>query len=176
MKTLACLIALVIVFTPIVTLADDPWAGFGEKQIVEIYAIFKVGKKGYTMVRGGMASEYDTDTTPFIKNDRIMLPMRTIGEVLEMDVNFDKNTRIAFFSKDEDDLKYKIDINIDTGEVKVNGNPFQNIKDYLEVKDGRIYVSLFKITEILKYTPEETLSLSWNKETKEAFLYLTNMN
>lgn len=174
MKILAAILAISIVFSPVVLFAeDDPWANFGEKQIVEIYAVFKIGQKGYTMVRGGMASEYETDTAPFIKNDRTMLPMRTIGEILEMNVDFDKEKRIATFSKDEDKLKYKIDINIDTGEVKVNGNPFKNIKDFLEVRDGRIYVSIFKITEILKYTPEETVSLSWNRDTKEAYVYLT---
>lgn len=177
MKILAAILALSIIMMPTVSFAEeDPWANFGEKQIVEIYAVFKIGEKGYTMVRGGMASEYETDTAPFIKNDRTMLPMRTIGEILEMDVNFDKEKRIATFSKEEDKLNYRIDINIDTGEVKVNGNQFKNIKDFLEIRDGRIYISIFKITEILKYTPEETVSLAWNNGTKEVFVYLTNRN
>ncbi len=148
----------------------DPFADFKEHQLIHVFAIFKIGEPGYKMVRAGMESVYESDTVPYIKNDRTMLPLRTVAEVLDMEVTFDNSTRTAKFVKPEE---YEIDVNIDTGDVKVDGKEAENIKDFIDNKDGRLYISITKINDFIKETSEEPLKIEWDNETKEVYVHLS---
>ncbi|MFR9278590.1 MAG: copper amine oxidase N-terminal domain-containing protein [Ezakiella coagulans] len=148
----------------------DPFADFKEHQLIHVFAIFKIGEPGYKMVRAGMESEYESDTVPYIKNGRTMLSLRTVAELLDMEVNFDNSTRTAKFVKPEE---YEIDINIDTGDVKVDGKDAENIKDFIDNKDGRLYISITKINDFIKETSEEPLVIEWKSDTKEVYVHLS---
>lgn len=148
----------------------DSFADFKEHQLIHVFAIFKIGEPGYKMVRAGMESEYESDTVPYIKNGRTMLSLRTVTELLDMEVTFDNSTRTAKFVKPEE---YEIDVNIDTGDVKVDGKDAENIKDFIENKDGRLYISITKINDFIKETSEEPLVIEWKSDTKEVYVHLS---
>lgn len=148
----------------------DPFADFKEHQLIHVFAIFKIGEPGYKMVRAGMESEYESDTVPYIKNGRTMLSLRTAAELLDMEVTFDNSTRTAKFVKPEE---YEIDVNIDTGDVKIDGKDAENIKDFIDNKDGRLYISITKINDFIKETSEEPLVIEWKSDTKEVYVHLS---
>ena len=148
----------------------DPFADFKEHQLIHVFAIFKIGEPGYKMVRAGMESEYESDTVPYIKNGRTMLSLRTVAELLDMEVTFDNSTRTAKFVKPEE---YEIDVNIDTGDVKIDGKDAENIKDFIDNKDGRLYISITKINDFIKETSEEPLVIEWKSDTKEVYVHLS---
>lgn len=148
----------------------DPFADFKEHQLIHVFAIFKIGEPGYKMVRAGMESEYESDTVPYIKNGRTMLSLRTVAELLDMEVTFDNSTRTAKFVKPEE---YEIDVNIDNGDVKVDGKDAENIKDFIDNKDGRLYISITKINDFIKETSEEPLVIEWKSDTKEVYVHLS---
>lgn len=148
----------------------DPFADFKEHQLIHVFAIFKIGESGYKMVRAGMESEYESDTVPYIKNGRTMLSLRTVAELLDMEVTFDNSTRTAKFVKPEE---YEIDVNIDTGDVKIDGKDAENIKDFIDNKDGRLYISITKINDFIKETSEEPLVIEWKSDTKEVYVHLS---
>ena len=148
----------------------DPFADFKEHQLIHVFAIFKIGEPGYKIVRAGMESEYESDTVPYIKNGRTMLSLRTVAELLDMEVTFDNSTRTAKFVKPEE---YEIDVNIDTGDVKIDGKDAENIKDFIDNKDGRLYISITKINDFIKETSEEPLVIEWKSDTKEVYVHLS---
>lgn len=148
----------------------DPFVDFKEHQLIHVFAIFKIGEPGYKMVRAGMESEYESDTVPYIKNGRTMLSLRTVAELLDMEVTFDNSTRTAKFVKPEE---YEIDVNIDTGDVKIDGKDAENIKDFIDNKDGRLYISITKINDFIKETSEEPLVIEWKSDTKEVYVHLS---
>ncbi len=148
----------------------DPFADFKEHQLIHVFAIFKIGESGYKMVRAGMESEYESDTVPYIKNGRTMLSLRTVAELLDMEGTFDNSTRTAKFVKPEE---YEIDVNIDNGDVKVDGKDAENIKDFIDNKDGRLYISITKINDFIKETSEEPLVIEWKSDTKEVYVHLS---
>ena len=148
----------------------DPFADFKEHQLIHVFSIFKIGEPGYKMVRAGMESEYESDTVPYIKNGRTMLSLRTVAELLDMEVTFDNSTRTAKFVKPEE---YEIDVNIDTGDVKVDGKDAENIKEFIDNKDGRLYISITKINDFIKETSEEPLVIEWKSDTKEVYVHLS---
>lgn len=148
----------------------DPFADFKEHQLIHVFAIFKIGEPGYKMVRAGMESEYESDTVPYIKNGRTMLSLRTVAELLDMEVTFDNSTRTAKFVKPEE---YEIDVNIDTGDVKVDEKDAENIKDFIDNKDGRLYISITKINDFIKETSEEPFVIEWKSDTKEVYVHLS---
>lgn len=148
----------------------DPFADFKEHQLIHVFAIFKIGEPGYKMVGAGMESEYESDTVPYIKNGRTMLSLRTVAELLDMEVTFDNSTRTAKFVKPEE---YEIDVNIDTGDVKIDGKDAENIKDFIDNKDGRLYISITKINDFIKETSEEPLVIEWKSDTKEVYVHLS---
>lgn len=148
----------------------DPFADFKEHQLIHVFAIFKIGEPGYKMVRAGMESEYESDTVPYIKNGRTMLSLRTVAELLDIEVTFDNSTRTAKFVKPEE---YEIDVNIDTGDVKIDGKDAENIKDFIDNKDGRLYISITKINDFIKETSEEPLVIEWKSDTKEVYVHLS---
>ncbi|MDO5726278.1 MAG: copper amine oxidase N-terminal domain-containing protein, partial [Tissierellia bacterium] len=85
----------------------------------------------------------------FIKDDRIMLPVRYVAEALGMEVSFDNATRIATFK----DANRVITINIDTGIMQINGEDYPlDVKP--EIINDRIYLPLGLIADALGMSRE----------------------
>lgn len=126
--------------------------------------VFTVGKSSYEID----SKEVEMDGTPFVHNDRMMIPLRYVAEALGMEVSYEDETRTATFMKK--DLVIKI--NVDSSDIVVNDKVYEG-DTAPQVIEGRIYVSLGSIAETLGMTrekPESGYDLSWNQETKSATL------
>lgn len=125
---------------------------------------FTVGKSIYIKDY----EEIEMDGKPFIKNDRIMIPLRYAAESLGMKVEYDESIKTATFTNE----KFIIKINISTGLMTINGEVFQG-EAPPELVEDRIYVSLGVLAESMGMTrenPDSGNDLSWNQEEKTATL------
>ena len=125
---------------------------------------FTVGKSIYIKDY----EEIEMDGKPFIKNDRIMIPLRYAAESLGMKVEYDESIKTATFTNE----KFIIKINISTGLMTINGEVFQG-EAPPELVEDRIYVSLGVLAESMgrtRETPDSGNDLSWNQEEKTATL------
>lgn len=59
------------------------------------------------------------DQQPVIENNRILIPLRTVGEALNFNVSWDENTQTAFI----DQNGTKISITVDSSYSKINKEP-----------------------------------------------------
>lgn len=96
-----------------------------------------------------------TDTYPYIKNDRTMVPMRAIFEVLGAEVSWDNETRTAVGVMDGVEVKITIGENV----LYKNGEAIQ-LDAPAEITNDRTMVPVRAISEAFDCT------VNWNDETK----------
>ncbi|WP_308534367.1 copper amine oxidase N-terminal domain-containing protein, partial [uncultured Peptoniphilus sp.] len=70
--------------------------------------ILTIGSKTY---KDNFGKEYTFEIAPIIENDRTMLPLRVVAEMLGAKVDRDKETRTATFTKGNLVAKIQIDGN-----------------------------------------------------------------
>ena len=95
------------------------------------------------------------DQNPIIENGYTLVPMRTIFEALDADVNWDKNTRTVIAKKDKKTMMITVDetvVIINEKDYKLDV-PARNI-------EGRVLVPLRFISEQLN------VGVDWNQDTK----------
>lgn len=106
----------------------------------------------YEIVKDGMSQKKRMDVMPLIKNDRLMLPLRSLAEMIGAKVEWDSQTRIANFTNNSLVAKIQIDGNeivLSNGKViKMDSKPL-NIK-------GRILVSLSNVGNVFGLTNGNT--------------------
>ena len=92
------------------------------------------------------------DLVPVIKNDRLMLPLRSLAEMIGAKVEWDSQTRIATFTNNALVAKIQIDgdeIVLSNGKViKMDSKPL-NI-------NGRILVSISNVANVFGLTNGNT--------------------
>lgn len=124
---------------------------------------FTVGSSRYT-VNGVTAT---MDAAPFIKENRIMVPMRFVGEALGMDITYEKETHRAIL---EDGGKYTILVDLKTMDLIINGQKV--VPEVAPVlTGGRTYLPIAVLGEALEFTRETPGSgrdISWDKDTTTA--------
>ncbi|MDO5725313.1 MAG: copper amine oxidase N-terminal domain-containing protein, partial [Tissierellia bacterium] len=123
---------------------------------------FTEGESEYVLNRTKIAM----DGTPYIKSDRIMLPLRYVAEAMDMKVEYDNGTRVATFKDD----KKTITINIDTGIMTLDGKEYP-LEVKPEITNDRIYLPLGLIADALGMTrenPQSGYDISWYQNTKTA--------
>lgn len=103
----------------------------------------------------------EMDVEPFIKNDRIMVPIRFVGVALGYEVLWDQKTQTATLTKGENIIK----IPMFGKEFTVNGKKFMSDAEPVVVKD-RIFLSLSNIGKALGLV--EGQNIVWYPETKTA--------
>lgn len=103
----------------------------------------------------------EMDVEPFIKNDRIMVPLRFVGVALGYEVSWDQKTQTAILTKGENIIK----IPMFGKEFTVNGKKFMSDAEPVVVKD-RIFLSLSNIGKALGLV--EGKDIVWYPETKTA--------
>lgn len=103
----------------------------------------------------------EMDVEPFIKNDRIMVPLRFVGVALGYEVLWDQKTQTAILTKGENIIK----IPMFGKEFTVNGKKFMSDAEPVVVKD-RIFLSLSNIGKALGLV--EGKDIVWYPETKTA--------
>lgn len=108
----------------------------------------------------------EMDVEPFIKNDRIMVPIRFVGVALGYEVLWDQKTQTAILTKGENIIK----IPMFGKEFTVNGKKFMSDAEPVVVKD-RIFLSLSNIGKALGLV--EGKDIVWYPETKTAKFIIT---
>lgn len=108
----------------------------------------------------------EMDVEPFIKNDRIMVPIRFVGVALGYEVSWDQKTQTAILTKGENIIK----IPMFGKEFTVNGKKFMSDAEPVVVKD-RIFLSLSNIGKALGLV--EGKDIVWYPETKTAKFIIT---
>ena len=106
----------------------------------------------YEIVKDGVSQKKRMDVVPVIKNDRLMLPLRSLAEMIGARVEWDSQTRIATFTNNALVAKIQIDGNeivLSNGKViKMDSKPL-NI-------NGRILVSLSNVGNVFGLTNGNT--------------------
>lgn len=107
------------------------------------------------------------DVAPYIKEDRIMLPVRYVGEALGMTVSYEKETHRAIL---EEGGVNTIIIDLRSGDMILNGEHIES-KVKPDLVHDRTFLPLGIIGETMgmtRETPESGYDISWDQETKTA--------
>ncbi|MEQ2400252.1 stalk domain-containing protein [Peptoniphilus hominis (ex Hitch et al. 2025)] len=106
----------------------------------------------YEIVKDGVSQKKKMDVKPVIKNDRLMLPLRSLAEMIGAKVEWNSQTRVATFINNGLVAKIQIDGNeivLSNGKViKMDSKPL-NI-------NGRILVSLSNVANVFGLTNGNT--------------------
>ena len=100
-------------------------------------------------------SQADGLGMPFIQYERTMIPLRKPFEAIGAAVSYDTGSRTVFVKKDSTEISLVIDRG-----MFVNGSAYSQTDAPAVIKDGRTYVPIRHIFEVLGY------SVSWDNETK----------
>ena len=121
----------------------------------------------YEIVKDGVSQKKRMDVVPVIKNDRLMLPLRSLAEMIGARVEWDSQTRIATFTNNALVAKIQIDgdeIVLSNGKViKMDSKPL-NI-------NGRILVSISNVANVFGLTNGNTKDgidqdIEWDEANK----------
>ena len=106
----------------------------------------------YEIIKDGVSQKKRMDVVPVIKNDRLMLPLRSLAEMIGARVEWDSQTRVATFTNNALVAKIQIDGNeivLSNGKViKMDSKPL-NI-------NGRILVSISNVGNVFGLTNGNT--------------------
>lgn len=121
----------------------------------------------YEILINGKVIKRQMDVKPLIKNDRLMLPMRNLAEMIGAKVEWDSKTRTASFTNNGLVAKIQIDGNeivLSNGKViKMDSKPL-NI-------NGRILLSVSYVANVFGLTNGNTKdgidqNIEWNSDNK----------
>lgn len=127
----------------------------------------------YEIVKDGVSQKKRMDLVPVIKNDRLMLPLRYLAEMIGAKVEWDSQTRIATFTNNALVAKIQIDGNeivLSNGKViKMDSKPL-NI-------NGRILVSISNVANVFGLTNGNTKDgidqdIEWDEANKTVTINL----
>lgn len=123
-----------------------------DNKIKGLRHIINVLSGEYEIVKDGVSQKKRMDVVPVIKNDRLMLPLRSLAEMIGAKVEWDSQSRIATFTNNALVAKIQIDGNeivLSNGKViKMDSKPL-NI-------NGRILVSLCNVGNVFGLTNGNT--------------------
>ena len=123
-----------------------------ENKNKDLRHIINVLSGEYEFVKDGVSQKKRMDVVPVLKNDRLMLPLRSLAEMIGAKVEWDPTTRIATFTNNSLVAKIQIDgdeILLSNGKViKMDSKPL-NIK-------GRILVSVSNVGKVFGLTNGNT--------------------
>ena len=123
-----------------------------ENKNKDLRHIINVLSGEYEFVKDGVSQKKRMDVVPVLKNDRLMLPLRSLAEMIGAKVEWDSTTRIATFTNNSLVAKIQIDGNeivLSNGKViKMDSKPL-NI-------NGRILVSISNVGNVFGLTNGNT--------------------
>ena len=128
---------------------------------------FTLNSGEYEVLINGKVIKRQMDVKPLIKNDRLMLPMRNLAEMIGAKVEWDSKTRTASFTNNGLVAKIQIDGNeivLSNGKViKMDSKPL-NI-------NGRILLSVSYVGNVFGLTNGNTKdgidqNIEWNSDNK----------
>lgn len=123
---------------------------------------FYVGRNEYEILSLGESKKVKIDVAPIIENERTLLPMRLIAEILGIDVKWDEDKRLATFTKEG----RIVEVQIDSSEIVVNGVK-ENLYSKVKIENDRILMPLTNISKAFGLTNGNTddgidQNIEWN--------------
>ena len=92
----------------------------------------------------GSEANKEMDVAPFIENNRTMLPLRCIAQLLGAEVEWNKKTRTASFTKDG----LRADIQIDGNKIVLSNGKVIKLDTKVRIVSGRIILPLTNISQL----------------------------
>ena len=135
--------------------------------------VISLNNAEYDFVKDGVTQKRMLDVMPTIKNDRLMLPLRSLAEMIGAKVEWNSQTRVATFTNNDLVAKIQIDgdeILLSNGKViKMDSKPL-NI-------NGRILVSISNVANVFGLTNGNTKDgidqdIEWDEVNKTVTINL----
>ena len=108
---------------------------------------FYIGKSYYEVLNMGESKKVKVDVAPMIENNRTLLPMRLIAEILGLDVKWDEDKRLASFTKEGRLVK----VQIDSSEIEING-VIEKLYSKVKIENNRIFLPITNISKAFGLT------------------------
>lgn len=115
----------------------------GEEKTYKFY----IGKSYYEILNMGESKKVKVDVAPIIENNRTLLPMRLIAEILGLDVKWDEDKRLASFTKEGRLVK----VQIDSSEIEINGVS-EKLYSKVKIENNRILLPITNISKAFGLT------------------------
>lgn len=133
--------------------------------------IFKIGDEAYDQIGESGLITAGMYLAPYVKNNRIMLPIRSLEKILDLDIDYNNTTRMSTFKGDLTTLK----INIDTKIATRNNKPYE-LEVKPEIKDDRLCLPVSVIAKafnksVSNFDEKKNTDIVWNQETQEVVFY-----
>lgn len=115
----------------------------GEEKTYKFY----IGKSYYEILNMGESKKVKVDVAPMIEDNRTLLPMRLIAEILGLDVKWDEDKRLASFTKEGRLVK----VQIDSSEIEINGVS-EKLYSKVKIENNRILLPITNISKAFGLT------------------------
>lgn len=115
----------------------------GEEKTYKFY----IGKSYYEVLNMGESKKVKVDVAPMIEDNRTLLPMRLIAEILGLDVKWDEDKRLAIFTKEGRLVK----VQIDSSEIEINGVS-EKLYSKVKIENNRILLPITNISKAFGLT------------------------
>ena len=113
-------------------------------QVFEASATINVGSKVFTKVNKNVTTTHQMDVAAYVKNGRVMLPLRYVAEALGLQVSWVPQTKTVIIW----DLTQKVEIPIKSNKMIVNGVTYtSDVKP--EIKNSRTILPIANIARAL---------------------------
>lgn len=112
---------------------------------------FYIGKSYYEVLNMGESKKVKVDVAPMIENNRTLLPMRLIAEILGLDVKWEEDKRLASFTKEGRLVK----VQIDSSEIEINGVS-EKLYSKVKIENNRILLPITNISKAFGLTNGNT--------------------
>ena len=119
----------------------------GEEKTYKFY----IGKSYYEILNMGESKKVKVDVAPMIEDNRTLLPMRLIAEILGLDVKWDEDKRLASFTKEGRLVK----VQIDSSEIEINGVS-EKLYSKVKIENNRILLPITNISKAFGLTNGNT--------------------
>ena len=114
----------------------------------------------------GVQSKIKMDVAPYIRDGRIMLPIRYVAEALGFDVDWNSSTRTVVLKNNST----RVEIPVDTNKIIVNGTVYtSDVKP--EIKNNRTMLPIANIARALGL--KDGKDIIWNSKSKMVTIYRT---
>lgn len=113
-------------------------------QVYEASATINVGSKVFTKVNKNVTTTHQMDVAAYVKNGRVMLPLRYVAEALGLQVSWVPQTKTVIIW----DLTQKVEIPIKSNKMIVNGVTYtSDVKP--EIKNSRTMLPIANVARAL---------------------------
>ena len=125
---------------------------------------FAIGTSTIDREINGVDSKIKMDVAPYIRDGRIMLPLRSLAEALGFEVEWNRSTRTVVLK----DNNTRVEIPVGTNKIIVNGNVYtSDVKP--EIKNNRTMLPIANLARALGLSDGK--DIIWNSKSKMVTIY-----